>query len=107
MNSDILELIGVIIGDGCILYGYKNKYYRLEITGNATEDTSYFSKLQEIIKNNFNKNAKIIERKHKNGKSLKLIIDNKEFVKILVEKFQITQSPKTFTITIPTRFLKF
>ena len=105
INKDVLELIGVIIGDGSILYGYRNKYYRMEISGNAVEDPTYFLKLQEIIKNNFNKNVNIIERKQKKGRALRLYIDNKEFVEILVKNFQIMPSPKTFTIKIPKKFL--
>src|SRR3989344_2218957 len=105
INRDVLELIGVIIGDGSILYGYRNEHYRMEISGNAEEDQSYFLRLQKIIKNNFNKDVKIIERNHKKGKSLSLYINNREFVKILVKKFQIMSSPKTFTIKIPNKFL--
>jgi len=42
LNEDLSELIGIIIGDGCINKNYKRKDYRIQISGNKVEDKEYY-----------------------------------------------------------------
>ena len=107
LNYNLAELVGVIIGDGSILYNKEKRIYRLEIAGNATEDIEYFNKLKEIInKISLSKNrAKIRFRKHKLGKSITLYINNKNFIKYLIQKLKLPSGKKTFSIKIPQKFL--
>tara|TARA_Y100000310_G_C20454182_1_gene702230 strand:+ start:25 stop:903 length:879 start_codon:yes stop_codon:yes gene_type:complete len=44
INKDLAELIGVIIGDGCINQSWKRKDYRIQISGNKIEDKEYMEK---------------------------------------------------------------
>lgn len=103
-DPDIMELMGVIIGDGSLLYNKNKRVYRLEIAGNATEDPRYFLKLSKAITKISNKKAKIRFRQHKKGKSITLYLDSKEFIEYLKEKFKLPSGKKTFTITIPEKF---
>jgi len=102
---NIYELIGVIIGDGNIIYNKNNKQYRLEITGNATEDKEYFINLSKIINKISNKKPTIRERSHKKGKSLDLHINNKIFIEFLIKKIGLPCGRKTFTIKIPEKLI--
>ena len=42
LNPVLSELIGGIIGDGCINKNYKRKDYRIQISGNRIEDKDYY-----------------------------------------------------------------
>ena len=103
--KDVCELIGVIIGDGSIIYNSKNRTYRLEIAGNATEDPRYFSMLSKTIFKLSKKEPKIRFRQHKKGKGITLYSDNKKFVEFLINEFKLPFGKKTFTIRIPNQFL--
>ncbi|MBL7051579.1 MAG: hypothetical protein ISS01_00655 [Nanoarchaeota archaeon] len=59
INEDLAELIGIIVGDGCINKNYKRKDYRIQISGNQIEDKDYYDKyLPELIKKTLNINCK-------------------------------------------------
>jgi len=100
---NIYELIGVIIGDGSILYNPKKYQYRLEIFGNATEDYKYFLKLKQFINEISGKEPRM--RFRKPGKGLTLYIDNKQFVEYLINKLKLPHGNKTFTVKIPSKFV--
>ncbi|MEK6862065.1 MAG: hypothetical protein AABY07_08940 [Nanoarchaeota archaeon] len=103
--TNIYELIGVIIGDGSILYNPKKYLYRLEIAGNYTEDYKYFLKLSQIILEISGNKPKIRFREHKLGRSITLYIDNKNFVEYLINELQLPYGKKTFSVKIPDKFL--
>ncbi|MBT3985808.1 hypothetical protein HOD38_04050 [archaeon] len=44
LTEDLAELIGAIIGDGCINKNYRRKDYRIQISGNKNEDKEYYDK---------------------------------------------------------------
>lgn len=102
---NVYEFIGIIIGDGNILYNKEKRYYRLEITGNAMDDPLYFEKISNFIQKEFGITPKIKIRYFKNGKCIKLYIDNKKFVEHLINNLGLPYGRKTFTIKIPKKYL--
>ncbi len=44
LNEDMAELIGIILGDGCIHYQKNSKSYKISILGNPIEDEDYMKK---------------------------------------------------------------
>jgi len=42
LDKKLAELIGIIIGDGCINKNYKRPDYRIQISGNQIEDKEYY-----------------------------------------------------------------
>ena len=99
------ELIGIILGDGCI-YHYPTKgIYGLEISGNAEEDREYFLNISDFIENLIGKKPVISVRNHKLGKSLKLVVYSKKFAEHLINDVGITCKNKTFEAVIPDKLL--
>lgn len=77
LNQNISELIGSIIGDGNI---YNKRPAYVEITGNQKTERGYFSELNKIIEKELDYTPKIFFRQG----ALRLRINNKEFVRFLV-----------------------
>ena len=102
---NLYELLGIILGDGCIYYYPKNGIYGLEISGNAEEDQEYFLKISNFIENLIGKKPRIVTKIEKLGKSLKLVVYSKKFAEYLINDMGITCQNKTFEGTIPKRFL--
>jgi DNA-binding transcriptional regulator WhiA len=105
IGPDLAELIGVIIGDGNILYKYRNKWNRLSISGDVEQDVDYFKKIGNIIFELAGKKPKIRKRVMKKGKCLELYFDNKKFVEYLVDDLELDYGNKVFTVRIPKKFL--
>lgn len=42
LTEDLAELVGIIIGDGCVAPAWKRKDYRIIISGNPVEDKDYY-----------------------------------------------------------------
>lgn len=42
LTEELCELIGIIVGDGCINQNWKRKDYRIQISGNPVEDKDYY-----------------------------------------------------------------
>ena len=99
------ELVGVILGDGCIYHYPKNGIYGLEISGNAEEDHEYFLKISKFIENLIGKKPTITARNHKLGRALKLMVYNKKFAEHLINEVGITCKNKTFEGAIPDKLL--
>ena len=106
ITSQIAELIGIIIGDGNILYSKEKKYYRLEIVGNVEDDLEYFQHITKIIESKSKNKVKIRIKKERLGQSLRLHINDKKFVEYLINELNLPYGKKTFTITIPEKFLE-
>ena len=107
---NLYELIGLIIGDGSILYNYRNKWHRLQISGDVNQDKEYFDHLSNFIYKIANKKPTISKRKlilHgiSNGYKLELNLYHKRFVDYLVHELKLDYGDKTFTVRIPKRFL--
>ncbi len=102
---NLFELIGLIIGDGSIWNYPKHHVYGLEITGNAYEDKEYFEKVSDFIETLIDKRPKIRIKTERLGKSLKLVVYSKKFSQYLINDIGITNINKTFTVTIPDKYL--
>lgn len=103
-TMDIYELIGFIIGDGNIYYNSEHGVYRLEMVGNVDEDYDYFNQIESfLLKETGKKPIKFI-RKEKNGRSLRIQFNNKNFLHRLI-KMGLPIGRKTFNIKIPNNFL--
>lgn len=98
---DIFELIGFIIGDGNIYYNPIRRVYRLELVGNVEEDYDYFDLIEDFLIRNVSgsKPFKFI-RKEPKGKSLRIQLNNKQFVDYLIG-LGLPKGKKTFDISIP------
>lgn len=104
MDSEVCELVGLIIGDGSIIYNH-NGQNRLSISGDVEEDEIYFEKIGDIIFKLSGKQPKIRTRERLKGQELELYINNKKFVRYLVNNLDLDCGNKTFTVSIPEKFL--
>ena len=87
------ELIGIILGDGCI-YNYPDKrVYGLEIVGNADDDNEYFLKISKFIQDFYGKKPRIYVKPEKSGKSLRLMVYSKAISNHLINDI-VTNSLK-------------
>ena len=95
LTQELSELVGVIIGDGCI-YGNFGRYLVM-ITGHICDDKEYYEYLCSIYRRlNMNPRVKI----HWNG--LRLIVQNKVFYKFLVDDLNMKyRTKKTYEVQIP------
>jgi DNA-binding transcriptional regulator WhiA len=105
ISPDLAELIGLIIGDGNILYRYRNRWNRLSIYGDVKQDGKYFEKIKNIIFELTGKMPKIRKRIRKKGLSLEVYFNNKKFVEYLVNDLELDYGNKVFTVSIPEKFL--
>lgn|SRR3989338_2700026 len=103
---NFFELVGIIIGDESI-WNYPDKgVYGLEITGNADDDNEYFLKISNFIEKIINKKPRIAVKYERLGKSLKLVVYSKDFVKYLIDEVGITNIDKTFNVAIPEKYME-
>ena len=105
LNMNIQEFIGIIIGDGHIVYSKKIRAYRLEIYGNFKDDQLFFNEISKFMQDKFGVFPKIVKKISKLGVGLKLYIDNKKFVEKVINEFNLPSGNKTFTVKIPEKFL--
>lgn len=96
ITPDICELVGAIIGDGCITqYGRQR---RIQISGDSRYEPYYFEKLARVCKQTFVCNPRICKRK---GNVLRLTIYSKRLFLFLTKVVNLPIGEKTKTITIP------
>ena len=111
LTPKLAELVGLIIGDGHIMYNSKKRIYRLTISGDVKEDKKYFRKILKTIFEITNRVPKIRERKvivrgEYKGDSLELYTNHKKFVEYLINELELTYGgDKAFKVIIPTKFL--
>ncbi len=96
---NIYEFLGIIIGDGCLLYYPRHRIYGLEITGNATEEIDYYEKISNFIIKEWGLVPRVFIRKMPLGQGLKLVVYNRKLADLLLS-LGITPA-KTYTTTIP------
>lgn len=102
---NIYELIGVIIGDGYIKYMPKHGVYTLEITGNAYHEVDYYEKIKNFLSFHTKKTPKVYVKNETKGKSLKLILNSKEYVELLINRYKIPYQNKGSTVKIDDKFI--
>lgn len=85
LSKELSELIGVIIGDGCIRYKPKLNQYYIEIVGDRKKEIEYYNHLTNIFKSKLNLNTfiKIRER------GLRLKVYSKKFVEFLINDLNL------------------
>jgi DNA-binding HxlR family transcriptional regulator len=103
---NLMELFGVILGDGCLVYkaGKKKKVHFLGIAGNADDEQDYFAEIKRFLENLTSRHVSVRVRYHPQGKSLQLQLSSKSFLEFLMRKFKI-HPPKTFNASIPRKYL--
>lgn len=103
LNARISELIGTIIGDGCIRYKPEISQYYLEIVGNKDEEIEYFHYLENILKEEFNLKAHIKIRE----RGLRLKVYSKLFIEFLIDELNMpSNKEKGQNIIIPKQIIE-
>ena len=103
LNNKVSELVGAIIGDGCISYKPEINQYFVEIVGNPKEEKAYFQHLSSIFKEEFALKTFITIRE----RGLRMKIHSKEFVEFLVNQLKLVPNKdKGANIVIPSLILK-
>jgi len=106
LKNQIMELIGLILGDGYIVN--KKATYSLYIYGDADEDKEYLGTyVFSIIKNNFDLNSRYYVRtSYKKGyKAGILQVHNKKLILYLKNIIGLTSGCKIYTAKIPSKIL--
>ncbi len=108
MDEKLAELIGILLGDGCIsTYHCKsgNKgqtQYRIKITLNAIKDLEYSNYVSTLLEHIFKQKPKIYFRKDEN--TLDIYLLGKQHVDFLLN-LGMTLSPKWARAQIPKEFI--
>lgn len=97
------EFLGIVIGDGCLLYYPKHHIYGLEITGNPYEEQDYYQEIKKFIENKFDLKVRVYTRKLKKGNGLKLVCYGKRLADWL--KVHGIKRKKTYFTSIPSHLL--
>jgi len=98
INEKIAELIGAIIGDGCISYKPKIGQYFVEIVGTQLEEVDYFNYLSSILFNDLQLKCRITKRE----RGLRLKVYSKSFIMFLVRDLKLVPNKeKCKNIFIP------
>lgn len=96
----IAELVGIIIGDGCIYTNYRK--YCIEIVGNPLSDRDYFNHISTLIERTLNKKPQIRVR----YRGLRLRFYSKDFVNFLIMKLKIPCGKKKgLLVKIPDKII--
>lgn len=103
-SSEICEVIGAFIGDGCFNF-YKNKLYYVGFSGDKRHDLNYYKEviipyIQKIFPN-IRPTIKYV----KNENTMQVVFYSKKLFYLLKEYFGFTPGKKTFTVAIPKRIL--
>jgi len=100
LNKSLAELIGIIIGDGCVCK-YKNQYL-VEIVGHPLDDLKYFVYIQNKISELLNKKVNYKQR----GRGLRLRIYSKNFVSFLINRLGFPYGKgKSLIVQIPRKII--
>ena len=91
LNESLAELVGVIIGDGCLY----RKQYMVMITGHIKNDRLYYELLVKYLKG-----LGLNPRLNIRGRGLRLVIRNKLFYNFLAG-LGVHEGKKAFVCTIP------
>ena len=101
LNNKMAELVGAIIGDGCL---YNKKYqYLLMLSGNIREDRKYYDNISRFLFKTINKKPTI--KIHQ--RALRLIIQNKTLFNFFYGYLGMRyDGNKTYKVKIPFLILK-
>ena len=82
-NSDLAEMIGIILGDGNLYYNEKQHKYFLRISSNRDEEINYRRYTSDLMQRVFGFTPRIINKLDRKGTDL--IIQNKIIVEQLIK----------------------
>lgn len=103
MRYKIAELIGIILGDGCInLRLSGNSQNRLKISFNSRDDKEYIGFVSNLIEDIFKVKPILKFRKLEN--TADLYVFKKEIIKYLVDEIGLKLSPKWNNAIIPDKY---
>lgn len=103
LNERIAELVGAIIGDGCIRYRPDIPQYYVEIVGDKIKEKDYFEYLTKIIKEELKLNVSVKIR----GRGLRLKTCSKELLEYLVFSLALPcNKDKGKKVTIPKNIIE-
>ena len=96
MDEKLSELIGIIIGDGNL--SNVQKHYRIGFTGDPINDKEYFDYVKVLIKDVWNKDARIFL----GGLGLRIVINSKPAFIEVTQKYGLPIGEgKCHKVTIP------
>mgnify|MGYP001582797497 CR=1 FL=1 len=101
-NYKLAELIGILLGDGCILIK-ENKHYEIKISLDKIKDKDYIPFIKKLIFDLFSIEAKEYYRNYDGCVDIR--ISGKDFVKYLIDNVGLKSSPKFNRAEIPQQFL--
>lgn len=100
LDTDLAELVGIIVGDGHLrVRGYEHGVY---ISGHSEDDAEYFrGRITDLFRMLFNVKHSLIQNR-KGTNELKFVVYSKAVTLFLKEEFVIP-SNKSLTIGVPSR----
>jgi len=107
LSKELCELIGAIIGDGCVDGHIRNgnSTYHMSITGDAERDKDYLTnKIPSIISLLFNIPTHIYFKK--DCRAIALNFNSKQIFTLLTKRFGFPAGAKTFTVKIPDEIIQ-
>lgn len=103
MKYKIAELIGILLGDGCLsLKSSGQSQNRLKISFNSKDDKEYISYVRELIRDIFNTEP-ILKFRH-NENTADLFIFKKKIIDYLIDEIGLKLSPKWGNAIIPEEY---
>ena len=96
-NSQLAEMVGIILGDGNLYIG--KGHYRLRVSSNRTEETEYRKHTKQLMTQIFKIIPNEYDRKGKNATDL--VIQNKAIINNLVEKGLKTGNKVLNCVSVP------
>jgi len=96
LDESMAELVGIIIGDGCI--SCARNHYFVEIVGNPKDEGPFFDKIRDLTSKRIDKTPKITVR----SRGLRLKIYSKAFVQYLIHVLHLPHGKgKNLLVQIP------
>lgn len=104
LNTQICEVIGAFIGDGCFNC-YKNKVYHIEFAGDSRKDLQYYQDIIIPAIKAVMPKVKPHIYKVRDRNSIRIVFYSKEFFYFLKEVFGFIPGKKTYTVSIPNKII--
>ena len=98
-NPNLAELVGILLGDGCINDSYQN---RIQITLNSNE-VDYGRYICKLFNKLFNTMPALKFRKSENAIDIQVF--SKDLVRFLIDKVDLVLSPKWGRAKVPRTYL--
>jgi DNA-binding transcriptional regulator WhiA len=103
-QTKFLEFLGILIGDGCLLFYPKHRNYGIEIAGNRTQIELY-NNLGDFLEKFTDKRPRLDLSRKNSAEAIRLVLYSKNFVNYLIHDVGIPHKNKTKTVTIPMQYI--